>query len=119
MAEVLPAQLTAGLEAGVAPGADGLFFLPYLAGERTPHMDPHARGAWIGLTLAHEGPAGRKRLADHALAKAERIAGNVPIPHRELVYLNAASARAWVRESFTPSSSTYSKVTLRPLRSSM
>jgi len=43
-----------GEAAGVAPGADGLFFLPYLAGERTPHMDPHARGAWIGLSLAHE-----------------------------------------------------------------
>lgn len=37
----------------VAPGAEGLFFLPYLAGERTPHADPHARGAFIGLTLAH------------------------------------------------------------------
>jgi len=35
------------------PGARGLFFLPYLAGERTPHMDPDARGAWIGLSLAH------------------------------------------------------------------
>ena len=35
------------------PGAGGLFFLPYLAGERTPHMDPDARGAWIGLSLAH------------------------------------------------------------------
>lgn len=40
--------------AGVAAGADGLLFLPYLAGERAPHMDPHARGAWIGLSLAHE-----------------------------------------------------------------
>jgi xylulokinase len=39
--------------AAVAPGAEGLFFLPYLSGERTPHMDPHARGAWLGLTLAH------------------------------------------------------------------
>jgi xylulokinase len=35
------------------PGADGLFFLPYLAGERTPHADPLARGALIGLTMAH------------------------------------------------------------------
>ena len=40
--------------AEIAPGADGLFFLPYLAGERTPHMDPFARGGWIGLTLAHD-----------------------------------------------------------------
>jgi xylulokinase len=35
-----------------APGSDGLFFLPYLAGERTPHADPLARGCFIGLTLA-------------------------------------------------------------------
>jgi xylulokinase len=38
----------------IAPGADGLHFLPYLAGERTPHMDPFARGGWVGLTLAHD-----------------------------------------------------------------
>jgi xylulokinase len=35
------------------PGSDGLFFLPYLSGERTPHADPHARGCFIGLSLAH------------------------------------------------------------------
>jgi len=39
--------------ARIPPGSEGLFFLPYLAGERTPHMDPAARGAWIGLSLAH------------------------------------------------------------------
>lgn len=37
----------------VPPGAEGLLFLPYLTGERTPHPDPHARGAFIGLTLRH------------------------------------------------------------------
>ncbi len=36
------------------PGGDGVLFLPYLAGERSPHMDPQARGAWVGLSLAHE-----------------------------------------------------------------
>jgi len=41
-------------EAGpVAAGSDGLQFLPYLSGERTPHPDPLARGAFIGLTLRH------------------------------------------------------------------
>jgi xylulokinase len=41
-------------EAAATPaGAEGLQFLPYLAGERTPHLDPQARGALIGLTLAH------------------------------------------------------------------
>ncbi|MCU0515024.1 MAG: xylulokinase, partial [Anaerolineae bacterium] len=39
--------------AGIAPGAEGLFFLPYLSGERTPHPDPQARGAFIGLTARH------------------------------------------------------------------
>ncbi len=39
--------------AGIAPGCDGLTFLPYLSGERTPHPDPHARGAFVGLTLTH------------------------------------------------------------------
>ncbi|HEU5230879.1 MAG TPA: xylulokinase [Ktedonobacteraceae bacterium] len=39
---------------GVAPGCDGLIFLPYLQGERTPHLDAHARGGWIGLTASHD-----------------------------------------------------------------
>lgn len=38
----------------VAPGAEGLIFLPYLTGERTPHMDPLARGAFIGLSAYHD-----------------------------------------------------------------
>jgi xylulokinase len=38
----------------VAAGCDGLVFLPYLAGERTPHADPTARGAFCGLTLQHQ-----------------------------------------------------------------
>ncbi len=37
----------------VAAGSEGLFFLPYLAGERTPHADANARGCFIGLTNAH------------------------------------------------------------------
>ncbi len=37
----------------VPAGSDGLFFLPYLTGERTPHPDPLARGAWVGLTSRH------------------------------------------------------------------
>ena len=36
------------------PGAEGLTFLPYLAGERTPHADPDARGAFVGLGLRHD-----------------------------------------------------------------
>jgi xylulokinase len=36
------------------PGVEGLLFQPYLAGERTPHADPDARGAFVGLTLRHD-----------------------------------------------------------------
>jgi xylulokinase len=40
----------------VDPGSDGLFFMPYLSGERTPHADPNVRGAFVGLTLQHGRP---------------------------------------------------------------
>jgi xylulokinase len=35
-------------------GSEGLLFLPYLAGERTPHADPDARGAFVGLSIRHD-----------------------------------------------------------------
>jgi xylulokinase len=38
----------------VEAGAGGVRFLPYLAGERSPHLDPDARAAWVGLSLAHD-----------------------------------------------------------------
>jgi xylulokinase len=42
-------------EAATSPrGAHGLFWLPYLMGERTPHLDATARGGWIGLTASHK-----------------------------------------------------------------
>jgi xylulokinase len=48
-----------GEAARVEPGAGGALFLPYLSGERTPHADPNARGAFAGLALGH----GRGHLA--------------------------------------------------------
>jgi xylulokinase len=42
--------------AQIQPGSEGLLFLPYLTGERTPHPDPLARGAFIGLTVRHTLP---------------------------------------------------------------
>jgi xylulokinase len=38
----------------ISAGSDGLLFLPYLTGERSPHPDPLARGAFVGLTIAHD-----------------------------------------------------------------
>src|SRR5450755_885919 len=48
------AYITLAKEAEHVPaGSDGLLFLPYLQGERTPHLDAYARGGWIGLTASH------------------------------------------------------------------
>jgi xylulokinase len=67
----LYAELDA-LAAKVEPGAQGLLFLPYLIGERSPHWNPHARGCFLGLTLAH----GR---AEMARAVLEGVALNLRI----------------------------------------
>ncbi len=48
-----PAELDAEAERW-EPGAEGLLFAPYLAGERTPHPDPDARGAFTGLSARHD-----------------------------------------------------------------
>lgn len=39
--------------ADASAGSDGLYWLPYLMGERTPHLDARARGGWVGLTARH------------------------------------------------------------------
>jgi xylulokinase len=63
-----------GAAAKVPAGSDGLLFLPYLRGERTPHFDPAARGALVGLQMSH-GPAQVTRavLEGVALAMAEGL----------------------------------------------
>jgi xylulokinase len=50
----VPFQALLTEAAGWEPGAEGLLFLPYLQGERTPHADPDARGALVGLQLRHD-----------------------------------------------------------------
>jgi xylulokinase len=58
--------------AAIQPGAEGLLFLPYLAGERSPVWDPQARGAFVGLTLSHRAPH---------LARAIMEAGALALRH--------------------------------------
>ncbi|MEJ5298213.1 MAG: xylulokinase [Armatimonadota bacterium] len=48
-----PYDLMTAEAAEIPAGCDGLFFLPYLSGERTPYPDPYARGVFFGATLAH------------------------------------------------------------------
>ncbi|MBI1388117.1 MAG: xylulokinase [bacterium] len=49
-----PYDVLTALAATAPVGSEGLIFLPYLTGERTPHKDPFARGAFIGLTIRHQ-----------------------------------------------------------------
>ena len=48
--KVDPYELLVDAAAAAPAGCEGLFFLPYLTGERCPHPDPYARGGWVGLT---------------------------------------------------------------------
>jgi len=75
-------------QAAKAPlGCEGLFFLPYLTGERTPHADPDAKGAWIGLHLR----SGRNELirsvmegATYAMRDSLEIIKGMGIPVRQI-----------------------------------
>jgi xylulokinase len=58
-----PYELITAAASRVPAGSRGLYFLPYLTGERTPHGDPHARACWIGLSNMH----GRDEMARAAM----------------------------------------------------
>ena len=49
----LPYEQLLTLAAQAPAGSDGVFWAPYLVGERTPHLDPNARAAFVGITAAH------------------------------------------------------------------
>ncbi len=79
-----PFHLITAEAANTEPGSSGLLFLPYLAGERTPHADPLARGAFVGLTAAHQrGHLSRAIMEGVAMSLRESLeimrALNVPI----------------------------------------
>jgi len=80
-------------------GADGLLFLPYLAGERTPHMDPTARGAFLGLTARHDrGRLVRAVLEGTALAAWDAFAVLVEhgaVPTRIVMAGGGARSPLW------------------------
>lgn len=51
--EMISYETMTALASTIPAGSEGLYFLPYLNGERTPHLDPMARGGFIGLTSRH------------------------------------------------------------------
>jgi xylulokinase len=91
-----PYELITAQAAQAPAGCEGLYFLPYLTGERTPHADPYARAAWIGLSLRH----GRAHLiravmegATYAMRDCFEIIEGMGIPVRE-VRLSGGGARS-------------------------
>ena len=91
-----PYELITKSAASAPAGSEGLYFLPYLTGERTPHADPHARAAWIGLSLRH----GKNHLAravmegaTYAMRDSLEIIKELDIPVEE-VRLSGGGARS-------------------------
>jgi xylulokinase len=85
--------------AKIPPGSEGLVFLPYLIGERTPHMDPHARGAFIGLTPRHSIPHMARAIMEgvaFAMKDSVEILGGLGIrSHRCVLSGGGASSLVW------------------------
>lgn len=78
------------------PGCEGLFFLPYLTGERTPHADPNARGCFIGLSLRHGRSAIIRSImegATYAMRDSLEVINEMRIPIRE-IRLSGGGARS-------------------------
>jgi xylulokinase len=73
------------LEAAKVPsGSDGLTWMPYLAGERSPHLNPDLRGAWLGLSLAHtRGHMVRAMLEGVAFSLRQTLAAMTPLAKAE------------------------------------
>lgn len=91
-----PYELITAQAASAPAGSEGLYFLPYLTGERTPHADPHARGAWVGLSLRHGRPHLARSVmegATYAMRDSLEIIQGLNVPVKE-VRLSGGGARS-------------------------
>lgn len=80
-------NLIAAGAAQVPPGSEGLIFLPYLTGERTPYADPNARGTFFGITLRHQRQHFARAVMEgvaFALNDTFRIFGEIGVPIAEV-----------------------------------
>ena len=87
--------------ATVPPGADGVTFLPYLQGERTPHRDARARGAFLGLTLAHSRAHVTRAVLEgicFALRDSVTLLESLGIAPAELLLTGGGARSAFVRQ---------------------
>lgn len=99
--KVDPYELITAQAASAPLGCEGLYFLPYLTGERTPHADPDARAAWIGLSLRHTRAHMARAVmegATFAMRDCLEIMSEMNVPIREIrVSGGGARSEFWRR----------------------
>lgn len=83
----------------IAPGAEGVYFLPTLMGERTPYWDPNTRGCLMGFTLYHSRAHVARAVYEgvaYALRSCADVMGECGLPVRELMLIGGgASSGLW------------------------
>jgi len=94
-------QTLADAASNAPPGADGVFFLPYLLGERTPHMDPRARGGLVGLSKFHNQNHIIRAVMEgvvYALRQGLALMTDLHVPIEKVVVSGGAAAHPlWVQ----------------------
>ena len=84
--------------AKVPAGSDGLIFMPYLRGERTPHFDPAARGAMVGMRISHGAPELTRAVLEgvaYALAEGLDLMRSVGVEPTSGVVAGGGVNRLW------------------------
>ncbi|QDL08294.1 xylulokinase [Brasilonema octagenarum UFV-E1] len=82
------------------PGARGVLFLPHLSGERSPHLDPDTRGAWVNLSLAHTQPDIIRAVLEgvaFSLREALEVISAIAPVHQLLATGGGARSNIWLR----------------------
>jgi len=83
----------------IAAGANGLFFAPYLNGERTPYMDSNARGCFVGLTLSHTRAHMARAIMEgvaYSLVESVEIFRELGLPVNKVsCYAGGSRSRTW------------------------
>lgn len=83
----------------ISPGSEGLFFLPYLTGERTPYPDPLARAAFVGLTVRHSQAHLTRAVLEgvaYGLRDSLELVKNASLSEIQQVRVSGGGARSWL-----------------------
>ena len=94
-----PLALLDAAAAGVPPGSDGIVFLPYLMGERSPIWDARASGAFVGLNLFHTRPHLYRAVLEGVTFALRHTmeAGSAALDRRLIVVGGAAKSNLWMQ----------------------